>query len=75
MCITTHNTIELYPTCLSKLYIYIPIKQTHQEHLNTGVGPQAVGGAELGGLVSCEGRMVTRVSRGGGFLLRPLLEI
>ena len=21
MCITTHNTIELYPTCLSKLYI------------------------------------------------------
>ena len=34
--------------------------------MNTGAGPQAVGGAELGGLVSCEGRMVTRVSRGGG---------
>ena len=32
--------------------------------MNTGVGPQAVGGAELGGLVSCEGRMVTRVSTG-----------
>ena len=28
--------------------------------MNTGVGPQAVGGAELGGVVSCEGRMVTR---------------
>ena len=52
--------------------------------MNTGVGPQAVGGAELGGFVSCEGQRVStgrrvsavafvgnmkHLSRGQGLLL------